>query len=565
MEPPPKFLLPSPNFNAKGKNCPTKPKPHFLTPSGMTLLPREKQPPPMYGKRGATVPARFLKNTIENVSKPEPMRQYCEPCEIELASLEDLKHHRAQHEKCPVDGCQYRGHAMVMDKHVTALHSSGLFDKFKKLNTPEEIAAWRAERRKRYPTVENVLLKQKAQEQRQKRGERLEASKCRFGKQDDRKRALPTKNTNKSKGNDDNNKPPNETNGNPKPTQRNNKRNKKKRRNQRDKKDDKDKSENVIKNQLQANSSDEEDEFKTVVRFQGTRGMKDYKHLEAKVKETNKNALLSLVGMYGSDDDDDEDQDEAEATEMENNDIKMEGNEVDHVTHSVPESQSLANNQNSCESSTEDVANLGHRSDQDVGDIDADATGETVAIKINDLESQPQKNRLNPPECSVELNGQHENFSTNIDTTATNEDEKDSSSQSSTTVPEPITIPINEDDKQATNPQANSSDEGPEEVPIQHHMTEYKIQNVEEKNATNLSQQPKCPPKATEETKRPTKPAVKRKSGLDYRKAKLRKQNTMLEKLLETDIRHERNVLLQCVRFVCENNFFGIGRPSTNN
>ncbi|KAL1397336.1 hypothetical protein pipiens_020149, partial [Culex pipiens pipiens] len=35
----------------------------------------------------------------------------------------------------------------------------------------------------------------------------------------------------------------------------------------------------------------------------------------------------------------------------------------------------------------------------------------------------------------------------------------------------------------------------------------------------------------------------------------------MLEKLLDKDIRHERNVLLQCVRFVVDNKFFGIGQP----
>lgn len=32
----------------------------------------------------------------------------------------------------------------------------------------------------------------------------------------------------------------------------------------------------------------------------------------------------------------------------------------------------------------------------------------------------------------------------------------------------------------------------------------------------------------------------------------------MLEKLLQPEIRHERNVLLQCVRFTVQNNFFGV-------
>lgn len=43
---------------------------------------------------------------------------------------------------------------------------------------------------------------------------------------------------------------------------------------------------------------------------------------------------------------------------------------------------------------------------------------------------------------------------------------------------------------------------------------------------------------------------------------KIRYQNSLLEKLLQKDIRHERNVLLQCVRYVVENDFFGVGQPT---
>lgn len=54
------FVLPSPQFD---KLVPKKSLgrvlPHFLSAQGM-LLPRKDQPPPMYGPRGATVPAKFL-------------------------------------------------------------------------------------------------------------------------------------------------------------------------------------------------------------------------------------------------------------------------------------------------------------------------------------------------------------------------------------------------------------------------------------------------------------------------------------------------------------------------
>ncbi|XP_061389832.1 FMR1-interacting protein NUFIP1 [Musca vetustissima] len=544
MEPPTKFLLPSPNFNNnKQKECPSKPKPHYLTPSGMTILPREKQPPPMYGKRGATVPPRFLKPPNANTPPAESTRQYCEPCEMELASMEDLKHHRAQHEKCPVDGCQYRGHITVMDKHVTALHSSGLFDKFKKLNTPEEIAAWREERRKRYPTVENVLLKQKAQEQRQKRGERLEASKCRFGKQDDRKRALPPNaNDSSPKDSGDGIKRPAEPDGGGKQQKgQANKRNKKKRKNQRDCKDNTKKAEHVNATKEEEKTSDDEDDCKFMVRFQGTRGMKDYKHCEKKVKEKNTNVLFSLVGMYGSDDDEEEEEEEEEGRDNKQQDKcngdfnKLENtNSKEKEIHTQSDSPLDGNKQSNM---NEQDQRCNDRGEKDATDNDTVPTDKNTG-KNNFI--------LNPHEGETAMEQRTEDI-------------------------EPLPIEEEENIQKSSSqsfPNGNSSDEGPEEIPIEHQLTEYKFENVQQEKTTAV--QPPAPPKKcpaakqNEVNNRPQKPTVKRKSGLDYRKAKLRKQNSMLEKLLETDIRHERNVLLQCVRYVCENNFFGIGKSKIN-
>lgn len=51
------------------------------------------------------------------------------------------------------------------------------------------------------------------------------------------------------------------------------------------------------------------------------------------------------------------------------------------------------------------------------------------------------------------------------------------------------------------------------------------------------------------------------KQGLDYSRLRYKPSvNPFLEKLLREDIRHERNVLLQCVNFVVRNNFFGVGQ-----
>lgn len=543
MEKPFKFLLPSPNFDAKAKE--SKPKPHFLTPSGMTLLPREKQPPPMYGKRGATVPSRFLQPSPSTVCVPDAVKQYCEPCEMELASVDDLKHHRAQHERCPVEGCQYRGHPSVMDKHVTALHSSGLFEKFKKLNSPEEIAAWREERRKRYPTVQNVLLKQKAMEQKQKRGERLEANKSRFGKQDDRKRALPN---NECKNNGD---AKNTIDSNAK-SKTQNRRNKNKR-----KRNDQNRCDKGTKIKTLAEKSEESENDEDVdLLFKGTLQMKGYKHFNRKTKILA-NALSGILGMYGSDDDYETDEDSDNGKDdNELFDTSKDTSKPKQTSRDLVEIDNIQNipiniqEEDSSKANDECVPK-----DTLIGDKDsqlspaksitddnslvslAEISKDTI-IGVKDSQLSPAKSITDDKSLvsSVEISKvEHYELSKDVEKHMTARDDH------------------------------NFSDDGPEEKPIERNIPAYKImkdqQPVKPSELCPKETIQKCE-KTSEAGRKPKQNVIKRKSGLDYRKAKVRKQNTMLEKLLEADIRHERNVLLQCVRYVCENNFFGVEKPT---
>ncbi|XP_037811331.1 nuclear fragile X mental retardation-interacting protein 1 [Lucilia sericata] len=538
MDKPIKFALPSPNFNKNAKDA-CKPKPHFLTPSGMSLLPREKQPPPMYGKHGATVPPRYLqqqrlvsdKSTIADTPPPPPEKQYCEPCELELNSLEDLKRHRAQHEKCPVAGCLYKGHPSVMDKHVNALHASGLFDKFKKLSTPEEIAAWRDERRKRYPTLANVLLKKKAQEQRQKRGERLEANKNRFGKPNDRKRAQPNdpENTNPV----EEKKPREEGKSNQKNNKRNRNKNKRNQKNNKNNQDDKPK----VQNSSKPNNEKKEEENDLVCggikMFTGTSQMKDYKHFNDKKKLVTSNALFGLVGMYGSDDEDDDNEESEENESV--------GGQNDKDKTKIVEAISELTDQNeNMETETEKLVN-------------SSFIKEDIEVSSEKLPNEDNSEKIPKEDSSSSQQAYNSN----------------DISEDKTDTPNNRNMPINEkklteDVNENATPKDNSSDEAPEETPIQRSIPDYPVKSLSNPNKTSIEETVEKRNNQTEKSPSISKPkqAVKRKSGLDYRKARLRKQNTMLEKLLEADIRHERNVLLQCVRYVCENNFFGIGQKS---
>ncbi|XP_053959675.1 FMR1-interacting protein NUFIP1 [Anastrepha ludens] len=547
MGTPQKILLPPPNFNNK-MSAPVTMKPHFLTSSGMTLHARH-QPPPMYGKRGATYPGKFLQTTANKYSSsvvPEPemaVSQFCEACDMELQSVSDLRRHKAQHEKCPVDNCNYRGHPSVMDKHVATLHSSGLFDKFKKLSSPEEIAAWREERKQKYPTLENSLMRQRAREQREKRGERLENSKSRFGKYDDRKRA---QNNSGCSDKNQRGKPNQHQNCKPRTGNEHNRRNNNKRR-RKDQKNLEEKKQNVEIEKIKGTkkekeltmeeSRDENDSsYDGVFMFKGTRGLTNYQHFKPK-KSKEKNVLTGLLGMYGSDEDSESDNEDEMLTESE------------EVSLDCPE---LKVETTRTEKSLDCTAELVESSNFPTLEMHLDKKQLNIEIK-NCLITEPEKIIEASENSTFEV---HSN---------TNHSENFEDAKSPNTDIDPIKR-LNHSNESITLHTLNegeefvcSDDEAPEEVPIQR-TTDLPMPTQTEKpieNTTNNASN-RLPPGKRTKANQPSR-IQKSKSGLDYRKIHLRKQNTLLEKLLAPDIRHERNVLLQCVRYVCENNFFGIG------
>lgn len=106
--------------------------------------------------------------------------------------------------------------------------------------------------------------------------------------------------------------------------------------------------------------------------------------------------------------------------------------------------------------------------------------------------------------------------------------------------------------------QSESDNEAPEEQPIQRESGELEQTHEVIPGPTEI--------KPIEKQKKTTKTLtndknIKKRTVLDMTR-RIRNQNTLLEKLLQKDIRHERNVLLQCVRYVVENNFFGIEKKT---
>ncbi|XP_057653088.1 FMR1-interacting protein NUFIP1 isoform X1 [Diorhabda carinulata] len=112
----------------------------------------------------------------------EEMRFCCEPCDRDFVSKFQYDRHVSQHRTCNLDGCKFTAHEKIVEKHVAMQHASGLYDKIRNINTPEEIAKWVEERKRRYPNKENVLKRREKQEQMLKRGERIKKNDNRFGR-----------------------------------------------------------------------------------------------------------------------------------------------------------------------------------------------------------------------------------------------------------------------------------------------------------------------------------------------------------------------------------------------
>ncbi|KAL9708037.1 hypothetical protein quinque_011555 [Culex quinquefasciatus] len=459
------FRLPAPKFqdetNRSLDSFTKLRNPHFSTPSGM-LLPRDKQPPPMYGPRGSTVPPRFLNqnqrgrgggyhNNQQRFRGPPPQRGghnynqgssggferdvvpellqinwalWCEKCDFNSRTEEELARHCAEHRGCDVEGCTFVGHPGVMKRHWRLVHDEQRQQEKAQTDTkqsPEEIDAWREQRRKRYPTKENVERRQQAQEERFSRGERIEEDKRRFANRNQQQQEPPREGSG----------------GGPRNFRNEGGRGRKKFRQRK------------INGPTEESEENGEDEGR--VGFKGTSGLKDYKE---KVK-----TALSLLTGYGSDSGETSSEQEEEPPAEEKVDIK-----------------------------------------DDPGLSEGEITEQDSAT-------------INPESLHI------------------SEEEEDGEIES---VPEVEQTP----EKEQTEDQPPTTDEK---------SGNRRNRNRKRKNQTKPEDQPK--------------PVKVVKPLLDYSKLRYARQNTMLEKLLDKDIRHERNVLLQCVRFVVDNKFFGIGQP----
>ncbi|CAB3977791.1 Nuclear fragile X mental retardation-interacting 1 [Paramuricea clavata] len=104
----------------------------------------------------------------------------CEPCKKSFQDENILGAHLKTHIKCEFPNCSFIASRQTLKLHEIQCHREGNMKIV--LDTPEQIAKWREERKRNYPTVTNMAKKEAEQQRRIESGQILTTKEFRYNR-----------------------------------------------------------------------------------------------------------------------------------------------------------------------------------------------------------------------------------------------------------------------------------------------------------------------------------------------------------------------------------------------
>lgn len=118
--------------------------------------------------------------TAENYGQTCPLNKdySCDACQKDFTSQDTLNAHLGSHVQCSYEGCTFKAGRKVLKLHWIQTHETGRMKI--NLDTDEEIAKWREERKRKYPTAANVERKMAEEAKRKASGHVLKTKNFRY-------------------------------------------------------------------------------------------------------------------------------------------------------------------------------------------------------------------------------------------------------------------------------------------------------------------------------------------------------------------------------------------------
>ncbi|CAF0840331.1 unnamed protein product [Brachionus calyciflorus] len=142
------------------------------------------------------------KNKIDKRDLPENNKFYCEVCDRGFKTDEKYQEHLSTHITCGVNGCKFTAADKLVEIHYRNFHATGLDKKVASLKTPEEIKKYIEERKKNFPSKNNLDKKVELDREKSDRGVLLNSREFGRFKNKNRRNLDQNRNSNQEKNTD---------------------------------------------------------------------------------------------------------------------------------------------------------------------------------------------------------------------------------------------------------------------------------------------------------------------------------------------------------------------------